>query len=168
MDQEMIPKDFVAHYHKYSVESENKDGISALFTTAQAAYESAWGEKAVGNNFFGIKKGSWPESKCQLITTTEYSKVKTLKFPVIISISPTASGYKYKIKDWFRKYDTPAECFSDHNLFYFENRRYAAALKVKSDPNAFADAIATAGYATDPNYAKTLKQIIAMIKKELK
>ncbi len=164
----MTPKDFTKHYYRFAEDSENQSGISALFTLAQAAYESGWGEKAVGNNFFGIKKGSWPESKCQLITTTEYSAVANLKFPVVISVTATTKGYKYKIKDWFRKYDTPAECFTDHNKFFEVNKRYAEALKVKSDPNAFADAIAKAGYATDSTYAKTLKQIIAMIKRELK
>ena len=163
----MTPKDFVKHYYVFAEDSEKQSGISALFTLAQAAYESGWGEKAVGNNFFGIKKGSWTEDKCQLITTTEYSKSKDLKFPVITSITPTQSGYKYKIKDWFRKYNTPAECFADHNAFFFTNKRYAEALKVKSDPNAFADAIAKAGYATDQSYAKVLKQIIGMIQKEL-
>lgn len=163
----MTPKDFVKHYYRFAEDSQNQSGVSALFTLAQAAYESGWGEKAVGNNFFGIKKGNWSESNCQLITTTEYSKSNALKFPVIISIIPTQSGYKYKIKDWFRKYNTPAECFTDHNRFFVANKRYAEALKVKSDPNAFADAVHKAGYATDPSYSKVLKQIIAMIKKEL-
>jgi flagellum-specific peptidoglycan hydrolase FlgJ len=161
----MIPKDFVAHYYKDAVDSENQTGISALFTLAQAAYESGWGEKAVGNNFFGIKKGSWDESKCQLIVTTEYSKVNTLKFPVIIRIEPSTIGCKYIIKDWFRKYDTPAQCFSDHGNFFLQNKRYADALKVRSDASLFADAIAKAGYATDPNYSKTLKSIESTIKK---
>ena len=163
----MTPKDFVKHYYQFALTSEKQSGISALFTLAQAAYESGWGEKAVGNNFFGIKKGNWDESKCQLITTTEYSKSNALKFPVIISITPTQAGFKYIIKDWFRKYVTPAECFSDHNVFFAVNKRYAEALKVKSDPNSFADAIALAGYATDPSYSKVLKQIIGMIKKEI-
>lgn len=163
----MTPKDFVKHYYQFALESEKQTGISALFTLAQAAYESGWGEKAVGNNFFGIKLGGWDQSKGQLITTTEYSKSKTLKFPVIISITPTESGFKYLIKDWFRKYNTPTECFIDHGSFFLSNKRYTDALKVKSDPNAFADAVAKAKYATDPAYAKTLKQIISMIKKEL-
>lgn len=163
----MTPKDFTKHYYRFAEDSQTESGISALFTLAQAAYESGWGEKAIGNNFFGIKRGTWSEEKCQLITTTEYSKRNDLKFPVIISITPQAYNYKYKIKDWFRKYSTPAECFTDHNKFFFENKRYAEALKVKSDPNAFADAVHKAGYATDPSYAKVLKQIIAMIKKEL-
>jgi flagellar protein FlgJ len=164
----MVPKDFVKHYYQFAFSAQEVDGVSALFTLAQAAYESGWGEKAIGNNFFGIKRGGWPEEKCQLITTTEYSKVNTLHFPVMISIAPVDGGkFKYKVKDWFRKYDTPVECFADHNRFFVENKRYADARKVKSDPNAFADAVAKAGYATDPNYAKTLKQIIAMIKKEI-
>jgi len=163
----MTPKDFTKHYYIFAEDSEKQSGISALFTLAEAAYEFGWGEKAVGNNFFGIKKGSWTVEKCQLITTTEYSSKKDLKFPEIIKISPTINGYKYTVKDWFRKYNTPADCFADHNAFFFINKRYAEALKVKSDPNAFADAVKAAGYATDPSYAKVLKQIIAMIQKEL-
>ena len=163
----MTPKDFTKHYYPFAEESEKQSGISALFTLAQAAYESGWGEKAVGNNFFGIKKGSWPVEKCQLITTHEYSPKKDLRFPEILKISPTINGYNYTVKDWFRKYATPAECFADHNNFFLVNNRYSEALKVKSDPNAFADAVAKAGYATDPSYSKVLKQIIAMIKKEL-
>ncbi len=163
----MIPSDFVKHYYPFALEAEKESGISALFTLAQAAYESGWGEKAVGNNFFGIKLNGWDQSKGQLITTTEYSSKKDLKFPEIIKVSPTINGYRYLVKDWFRKYNTPAECFSDHNSFFISNKRYELALNVKYDANLFADAVAKAGYATDPAYAKTLKQIISMIKKEL-
>ena len=57
---------------------------------------------------------------------------------------------KYKVKDWFRKYATPEECFTDHTKFFFRYSRYKAALDVRGDHVAFIKAIATAGYATDP------------------
>ncbi|MGL5262334.1 MAG: glycoside hydrolase family 73 protein, partial [Bacteroides sp.] len=88
------------------------------------------------------------------------------KFPEVISVTKRADGkYNYKVKDWFRRYDTPEESFTDHANFYLSNPRYAKALEVKEDPRRFADEIAKAGYATDPNYAKTLKSIIGTIER---
>jgi flagellar protein FlgJ len=86
----------------------------------------------------------------------------------VLSITKRADGkYVYRVKDWFRKYDTPEECFSDHADFFFRNKRYADALKVKDNPERFAEEIAKAGYATATNYATTLKSMIATIKKHI-
>ncbi len=165
----MTPENFVKTYYPFAEKVEKKTGISAVFIMAQSALESGWGEKAVGNMMFGVKANSkTPEDKRQLITTTEYLRTATAKFPVVISVSKQPNGlYKYKVKDWFRKYNTPEESFSDHADFFFANPRYAEALKVKSDPVLFAEAIAKAKYATDPNYAATLKLMINSIKKRL-
>ena len=51
----MTKKEFIQTYKPFALESERKTGISHLFTLAQAALESSWGERGVGNNFFGIK-----------------------------------------------------------------------------------------------------------------
>jgi len=67
------------------------------------------------------------------------------------------------VRDWFRKYDTPEECFTDHAELFFRNKRYAKALLVRSDPYNFAEEIANAGYATGLNYASSLKKVIKMI-----
>lgn len=163
----MKPSEFKKAFLPYALQTEKKTGISALATLAQAALESGWGKAAPGNMFFGVKDTDGINGNEQMITTTEYSSRANLKFPVIISITPVVKGgrkmFKYSIKDYFRKYATPEECFTDHANFFLKNPRYAAALKVKSDPMKFADAIAKAGYATDPNYASTLKQIIKML-----
>jgi len=66
-------------------------------------------------------------------------------------------------EDWFMKYITPEEGFSDHSQFFFINKRYAKALLVKSDPYKFAEEVAKAGYATAPNYATILKEVIKTI-----
>lgn len=166
----MTPKQFVDTYLPFAKKVEEKCGISSVFILAQSALESGWGEKAVGNMMFGVKANSkTPENKRQLITTTEYLSHPNAKFPVIISVSEKQRNglYKYKVKDWFRKYDSPEESFSDHADFFFKNPRYADALKVKSNPVLFAEAIARAKYATDPNYASTLKLMINSIKKRL-
>jgi flagellar protein FlgJ len=67
------------------------------------------------------------------------------------------------VRDWFRKYNTPEESFTDHAQFFFRNKRYAKALLVKEDPREFARRVAAAGYATDPNYATLLVVMIDKI-----
>lgn len=165
----MKPKDFVNKFLPDALEVENEIGISAVATLTQAALESAWGDIAPGNMFFGVKDTDGINGNEQLITTTEYSSRANLKFPVIISITPVMRNgrkmFKYKVKDYFRKYATPADCFRDHSRFFLKNKRYAEALKVGRDYNKFFDEIAKAGYATDPNYAKTLKAVSKSIVK---
>lgn len=163
----MTPKDFVKKYKPFALESEKKTGISHLFILAQAALESGWGMSVPGNMFFGVKAGKdTPANKKQLLTTTEILSGPNLKhlFPLVISVKMLSSGkYKYEVKDWFRKYDTPEECFTDHAQFFFKNKRYAKALEVKADPYKFAEEVAKAGYATGLNYAGSLKKIIKML-----
>ena len=168
----MTKKDFIKQYKPFALESEKKTGISHLFILAQAALESGWGERGVGNNFFGIKVpknlvSNTPANKKQLFKTTEVLNAPNLgyKFPQVMSIYELPNGkYKYEVKDWFRKYDTPEECFTDHAEFFFRNKRYAKALLVKADPYKFAEEVAKAGYATATNYADSLKKIIKMLK----
>ena len=163
----MTPKEFIKQYKPFALETERKTGISHLFILAQAALETGWGERGVGNNFFGIKAGKdTPPEKKQILTTTETLGSPNLKhlFPLVISVKMLPSGkYKYTVKDWFRKYDTPEECFTDHAQFFFKNKRYAKALLVRSDPYKFAEEVAKAGYATGLNYASSLKKLIKMI-----
>ena len=163
----MTPKEFINQYKPFALETERKTGISHLFTLAQAALESGWGERGVGNNFFGIKATKdTPANNKQLFKTTEVLNAPNLgyKFPQVMSIYQLPSGkYKYEVKDWFRKYDTPEECFTDHAQFFFKNKRYAKALEVKADPYKFAEEVAKAGYATAPDYANSLKKVIKML-----
>lgn len=168
----MTPQEFVKAYYGYAKETESKTGINARFTLAQAAIESAWGKSAPGNMFFGIKANpkTTPVNQRQLLVTSEVLADERAgnRFPVVISITKRPDGkYLFKVKDWFRKYDTPEGSFSDHGRFFFENKRYAKALEVRQDPNKFAEAIAAAGYATAPNYADTLKSVIRTIEKYL-
>jgi flagellum-specific peptidoglycan hydrolase FlgJ len=168
----MKPELFVNKYLSHARKVEEKTGLSAIATLTQAAVESAWGGVAPGNMFFGVKDTDGINDNEQLITTTEYSSRSNLKFPVILSKTPVIRNgrkmFKYKVKDYFRKYNTPEECFNDHAQFFFKNRRYAKALEVRHDYNRFFEEIAKAGYATDPNYANTLKAVSKSIIKFIK
>lgn len=161
----MTPNEFIKQYKLYALQTERKTGISHLFTLAQAALESGWGERTFGNMLFGIKaRPETPADKKQLLRTTEVLSSANAVFPKIISIKKRADGkYTYTVLDWFRKYETQEECFTDHAQFFFKNKRYAKALLVKADPYKFADEVAKAGYATATNYADSLKKIIKML-----
>lgn len=167
----LIPKDFVAKYHPYALKTQQKTGISAVAILAQAALESGWGEKAPGNMFFGIKaKASDPAHRRQLITTTEYlsSPDQGRLFPEVLSVQQVAAKrWKYRVKDWFRKYRSPKGSFDDHARFFLKNKRYKAALEVGSDPYAFFREISKAGYATSPAYFDLLSKVARMIERHI-
>ena len=163
----MTQKDFIKTYKPFALETERKTGISHLFILAQSALETGWGKRAPGNMMFGVKASiSTPLEKRQLVQTTEILSTDKAKFPVFISIEKRPDGrFKYIVKDWFRKYDSPEESFTDHANLFMNNKRYAKALLVRSDPYKFAEEVANAGYATEPTYAERLKGVIRTIEK---
>lgn len=161
----MTKEAFFNQFYHSAVQCERQTEIPALATLSQAAIESAWGERTPGNMLFGIKAGASWTGRRQLLTTREVLSKKDAKFPEIISITRRPDGlYDYRVKDWFRAYDTAAESFIDHGRFIMGQPRYKAAIGIH-DPNQFADIVAKAGYATDPSYAKTWKQIIGSLSK---
>ena len=163
----MTPKEFVKKYKPFALETERKTGISHLFILAQSALETGWAKSIPDNNMFGVKaKAGTPPEKRQLVVTKEVLSSPNVAFPEIIRITKRADGkYQYEVKDWFRKYDSPEESFTDHANLFMNNKRYAKALEVKADPYKFAEEVAKAGYATEPTYAERLKGVIRTIEK---
>lgn len=163
----MTPKEFVKKYKPFALETERKTGISHLFILAQSALETGWAKSIPDNNMFGVKaKTGTPPEKRQLVVTKEVLSSPNVAFPEIIRITKRADGkYQYEVKDWFRKYDSPEESFTDHANLFMNNKRYAKALLVRSDPYKFAEEVAKAGYATEPTYAERLKVVIRTIEK---
>lgn len=162
--------EFIKKYYPFALATEKKTGIKAVFTLAQAGLESGWGKSAPRNNFFGVKSTkNTPPNKRQLLITHECLPLSPSQgggkaFPEVLSVTKRSDGkFLYKVKDWFMAYDTPEEGFTDHAEFFFRNKRYAKALQVKDDPYRFAQEIARAGYATDPNYASKLKNLMQKI-----
>ena len=64
----------------------------------------------------------------------------------------------------FRSYASMADSFRDHANFLKVNSRYAPAFAHTDEPDAFARAIAKAGYATDPSYADKLIALMRQYK----
>ena len=160
----LIEREFIAKYKDFALETEQKTGISHLFTLGQASLESGWGLHAPNNMFFGIKaSATTPAEKRQLLRTQEVLPAvpQIEDFPEIISVRKTANGQYYcQVRDWFRKYNSPEESFTDHARLLSQHPRYQKAMRYKNDPYRLAEEIAAAGYATDPKYAYKLKIII--------
>ena len=163
----MTPEQFVKLYLPEAKKVEAKTGFHFLIPLTQSALESGWGSKEVGNNFFGIKDTDGVNGNEQLITTTEYLSSDKVKFPFIISITKVGNKFKYIVKDWFRKYPSATLAFEDHVNFFLKNKRYAEAIKYKSNPERFFEEIAKAGYATAPDYANQLKAVMKSVVKRL-
>ncbi len=167
----MTPKDFNKAYLGDALECERATGIHHVSTLTQAALESGWGKFAPGNMFFGIKDTDGVNGNEQLITTTEYTRSVKNPMPVFVSTTPVIRNgvkmFKHVGKDYFRRYEKPADSFKDHSKFFFDNKRYAKALEVRGDFNRFFEELQKAGYATDPNYADTLKAVAKTVIKNL-
>jgi Mannosyl-glycoprotein endo-beta-N-acetylglucosaminidase len=118
-------------------------GVPASVTVAQAILESDWGRSRLarqGNNLFGIKafNGSGPAGVVNLATWEH------------------VNGSDVVVQAPFKAYYTLEESIDDHGRFFTRNKRYADAMAVANDPQAFARAIHNDGYATDPSYAAKL------------
>ncbi|MET0454806.1 MAG: glucosaminidase domain-containing protein [Mycobacterium sp.] len=158
--------EFVRTYRPHAQASETRSRVPWLVTMGQGALESGWGKQMCGNNMFGIKaKTTIPESQRKLCTTKEVHKSSNVKYPEVLSVTPRADGrYDYVVRDWFRAFASPEDSFDAHAKV-LQHPRYAKAFAHSDDPYAFADEVAAGGYATAPNYAAALKNVMTLIAK---
>jgi flagellar protein FlgJ len=128
-------------------------GIPANLMLGQAALESGWGKRELkgvdgtpSNNLFGIKAtGNW-DGKVVEAVTTEY-----------------INGVKQKRIEKFRAYDSYADSFKDFANLMRNNPRYEKVMANLQNINGYAQAMQKAGYATDPNYATKLANVIQKV-----
>lgn len=129
-----------------AIASMRKHGVLASITIAQAILESSWGESGLSKNafnLFGIKATS----------NEPFTTMRTAEY--------TAKREKYYINAKFRKYSSYSESIEDHAMFLVENPRYkSCGLFNTTEYKGQANALVKAGYATDPNYANLLIQLI--------
>lgn len=164
----MNPNQFVKKFYPFALMIEKDTQIPAISIMAQAALESGWGKKAIGNNIFGIKfkKGDW---KYQTVLTTEYSKSpnafkgQNIKSKVYIK---ERDSYKYKVWQYFADYKTPYDAFLSHSLL-FTTDRYKHCLHWSYSPKRFLIAVWRSGYATGTNYGKVMCNMVDSIIKRL-
>ena len=126
-------------------------GVPPEAIAAQAALETGWGGHVMvdhsGNNshnLFGVKAGSgW-------------------RGPVVdVYTHEVVAGQVMRVRDAFRAYPSVEHALKDYEQLLMRPR-YAAVIGQR-DPRGFGDALRTAGYATDPDYARKISQIAAQI-----
>lgn len=134
----MPPSSFIAMLAKAAQACHRASGIPASFTLAQAALESGWGDRAPGNNLFGVKADkAW--------------KGATVDIPT----HEVVNGKSVAMTCKFRAYPSWEACLLDRAAFFKANQRYSACFR-ETTGEGWARAVAAAGYATDPDYAKKL------------
>jgi len=141
---------FVQQHQDAAQAAEAASGIPASFMIAQAAHETGWGRKEIRNadgssahNLFGIKAGANWSGPTTDVTTTEY-----------------IGGVARKVVQKFRAYGSYAESFADYAKLMASNPRYQKVVSAGNNPQAFAQGLQKAGYATDPAYADKLGRVI--------
>ena len=146
------PESFVDSMRPYAERAANALGIDSSLLLAQAALETGWGQKLVGNsrgssnNLFNIKADkSWQGDKVA---------TKTLEYH---------QGVPVKEKAAFRSYNSFEDSFNDYVRFLNQNPRYTTALRHGGNDEQFIRGIHQAGYATDPHYSDKVLRVKAKI-----
>lgn len=148
----MTREEFIRKYGQTAIDSTQGTTLFPSVKMAQAMIESANGNGVpeastlakVYKNFFGIKADSSWKGKVVNLNTRE-----------------VFNGKDEIINDGFRVYPGALDSFRDHTAFLEENPRYTAGgVFSATTPEAQARALQASGYATDPNYAKTIISLI--------
>ena len=134
---------YINQYKDLAIEQMLRYRIPASITLAQGLFESAAGRSDLvrqGNNHFGIKcHTSWMGPK-------QYH-------------DDDARG------ECFRVYSDAKESYEDHSQFLARQSRYASLFNLStSDYKGWARGLKQCGYATNPQYANKLIQIIELYK----
>lgn len=149
-------------------------GVSPLFVTAQAALETGWKIRGIGNNIFGITRGSKWTGPVSLELTTEYFKTPDGKFKApetVVSVEWVGPDkYRYRVYRYFRNFASIDECLDNH-LALLRSPGYADAWPYRDDAKEFARRLVDstgARYATAPDYASVMASIIDNVERIVK
>lgn len=125
-------------------------GLEPLALVAQAALETGWGQRMLkaadgreSFNLFGIKAhGEW-QGEVAVVDTLEYRQ-----------------GIARQEKAKFRIYQDVQASLQDYVDFIRQQARYQDAVAVSHDTANYFQQLQAAGYATDPNYAQKILQVM--------
>jgi flagellar protein FlgJ len=143
------PESFVRELWPHVRQAARELGVEVRSILAQAALETGWGKHMPSSqdgrtsfNLFGIKAdGRW---------SGDAVSKPTIEFDDGIPRRETAR---------FRAYGSVAESVADYVNFLRDNPRYDAVGREGGSPRAFAESLARAGYATDPDYAAKIDRV---------
>ncbi|UKK49579.1 glucosaminidase domain-containing protein [Prevotella sp. E9-3] len=133
---------YIDQYKDVAIEQMHRWNIPASITLAQGLFESGAGRSELatkGNNHFGIKCHGWT--------------------------GRTVYHDDDRKGECFRAYKSAYESYDDHSRFLASSQRYASLFKLnKRDYKGWARGLKAAGYATNPQYANKLIEIIQLYK----
>lgn len=135
-------KAYLDQWRQTAIVQQREYHIPASITMAQAILESGSGNSELArkaNNHFGIKCHDWKGAS--------------------IYMDDDAKG------ECFRVYESVEESFKDHSIFLTTKNRYAFLFQLPTnDYHAWAKGLKEAGYATNPQYADLLINMIDELK----
>ena len=134
---------FIEQVAPGAIATQQKYGVPASVTIAQAIDESAWGQSILAthdHNLFGIK-GTGPAGS-DLLPTQEF-----------------AGGQLVDTTAPFRIYHNMGQSIEAHGKLLARSDYFTNAMANRHQPNAFAAAL-TGVYATDPGYGTKLIQLM--------
>ena len=144
------PQEFIETMRPHAERAAKEIGVDPELLIAQAALETGWGKKVIRNsdgtnshNLFGIKASRAWDGDSVKVGSLEYR-----------------NGLAKKEVSAFRSYDSFTESFKDYVDFIKNQSRYDGAVKQAGNNRAYIKGLQTAGYATDPNYANKIMNIL--------
>lgn len=133
---------YINQYKDIAIEQMQRYHIPASITLAQGLFESGAGRSELarnGNNHFGIKCNGWGGRR---IYHDDDER-----------------------NECFRSYDNAYESYEDHSKFLTGSSRYRSLFQLKiTDYKGWAKGLKAAGYATNPQYAQKLIDLIQLYK----
>lgn len=136
---------YIEQYKDLAIEQMLRYNIPASITLAQGLFESRAGQSDLAlrsNNHFGIKCHGWQGRK--------------------VYHDDDAAG------ECFRAYDNVRQSFEDHSRFLANNTRYKRLFSLsRTDYKGWAHGLKACGYATNPQYAYGLINIIELYNLQL-
>lgn len=131
---------YIDQYKGVAIEQMHKYRIPASITLAQGLLESGAGKSSLarkGNNHFGIKCHGWRGATVYFDDDAE--------------------------NECFRAYRNAYESYEDHSRFLAGGQRYSGLFRLHiTDYKGWARGLKAAGYATNPQYANRLIDIIQL------
>jgi flagellum-specific peptidoglycan hydrolase FlgJ len=124
--------------------------LPASVTVAQSILESNWGRSKLSTaerNYFGFK--------CVTPTSPGPIALRCARYPATECLPPPC----HPVDAFFRSYASVFDSFRDYGRLLTTSANYAAALPVRTDPDAFIRAVARK-YATDPEYANKVIRLM--------
>jgi flagellar protein FlgJ len=146
-------KEFIQTIYPLAQKVAKKIGVDPKILLSQAALETGWGKHIIHHangrpsfNLFGIKAShDWKGNSVN---------VETLE---------VKSGVFVPERAHFRSYRNFEASLNDFIHFIQEHPRYQSTLQSVDNAKTFIESLQSAGYATDPDYAKKIMRIFKQL-----